>query len=159
MEGFRRGTFQVLVATDIAARGIDVSQVAHVINFDIPDTAEAYTHRIGRTGRAEHEGQAHTFVTGEDMSMVRAIEAHMKKALPRREVEGFTPDPEEFRRPSAAPSRPQYRGRPQDGRSRGDRFGNGPARNGGPDRRSSTFGLSPERHPTRRPQREGASAA
>ncbi|MHC1713147.1 MAG: DEAD/DEAH box helicase [Solidesulfovibrio sp.] len=125
MDGFRRGSFQVLVATDIAARGIDVSQVAHVINFDIPDTAEAYTHRIGRTGRAEREGQAHTFVTGEDMGMVRAIEAHMKKALPRRAVEGFEPNPSEFRRPSA-PSRYPSRGRqgyggnrPQQGGYRG----------------------------------------
>jgi len=114
MDGFRRGAFQVLVATDIAARGIDVSQVGHVINFDIPDTAEAYTHRIGRTGRAEHDGQAHTFVTGEDMGMVRAIEAHMKKALPRRTVEGFEPDPSEFRRPSA-PSRYPSRNRPNAG--------------------------------------------
>jgi len=104
MEGFRRGSFQVLVATDIAARGIDVSEVGHVINFDIPDTAEAYTHRIGRTGRAEHDGQAHTFVTGEDVGMVRAIESHMKKPLPRRELAGFEPEPGEFRR-SAAPSR------------------------------------------------------
>lgn len=109
MDGFRRGTFQVLVATDIAARGIDVSQVGHVINYDIPDTPEAYTHRIGRTGRAEHDGQAHTFVTGEDMGMVRAIEAHMKKPLPRRELEGFEPDPDEFRR--SYPSHRPVRGR------------------------------------------------
>ncbi|EHJ48140.1 DEAD/DEAH box helicase domain protein [Solidesulfovibrio carbinoliphilus subsp. oakridgensis] len=130
MDGFRRGSFQVLVATDIAARGIDVSQVGHVVNFDIPDTAEAYTHRIGRTGRAEHEGQAHTFVTGEDMGMVRAIESHMKKPLPRREVEGFEPDPSEFRRSYApAPRYPArgrqggYGGRPQQGgyRGQGDR--------------------------------------
>jgi ATP-dependent RNA helicase RhlE len=136
MDGFRRGAFQVLVATDIAARGIDVSQVGHVVNFDIPDTAEAYTHRIGRTGRAEHEGQAHTFVTGEDMGMVRAIESHMKKPLPRRAVEGFEPDPSEFRRPSAParyPSRGRsqgyggqsrqggYRAQGQNDRSRGDR--------------------------------------
>ncbi len=129
MDGFRRGSFQVLVATDIAARGIDVSQVAHVVNFDIPDTAEAYTHRIGRTGRAEREGQAHTFVTGEDMGMVRAIESYMKKPLPRREVEGFEPDPAEFRRPSAParyPSRGRqggYGGRPQQSgyRAQGDR--------------------------------------
>lgn len=129
MDGFRRGSFQVLVATDIAARGIDVSQVAHVINFDIPDTAEAYTHRIGRTGRAEREGQAHTFVTGEDMGMVRAIEHHMKKPLPRRELEGFEPDPEEFRRPSALSRFPNrgrqggYGDRPHQGgyRAQGDR--------------------------------------
>ncbi|WP_043795383.1 DEAD/DEAH box helicase [Solidesulfovibrio fructosivorans] len=128
MDGFRRGTFQVLVATDIAARGIDVSQVAHVVNYDIPDTPEAYTHRIGRTGRAERDGQAHTFVTGEDMSMVRAIERHMKKPLPRRSVEGFEPDPEEFRRPSA-PSRAPFRGR-QGGFGGASRHAGGPRRQG-----------------------------
>jgi ATP-dependent RNA helicase RhlE len=83
MEGFRRGTYRVLVATDIAARGIDVSQVGHVINYDIPDTPEAYTHRIGRTGRAERTGQAHTMVTHEDMGMVRAVERLLGKPLHR----------------------------------------------------------------------------
>jgi ATP-dependent RNA helicase RhlE len=83
MDGFRRGVFRVLVATDIAARGIDVSEVGHVINFDIPDTPEAYTHRIGRTGRAERDGQAHTMVTREDMSMVRAVERLLGKPLQR----------------------------------------------------------------------------
>jgi len=162
MDGFRRGTFQILVATDIAARGIDVSQVAHVINYDIPDTAEAYTHRIGRTGRAEHEGQAHTFVTGEDMSMVRAIEARMKKRLPRREIEGFEPDPDEFTR-QVAPTRRPVRGRPQEGQARSARPRGG---NAGQSRRTNTFGLSAERRPAReggrpmrRAPREDAHAA
>ena len=74
LDGFKRGDFHVLVATDIAARGIDVSRVSHVINYDIPDTPEAYTHRIGRTGRAERSGEAFTFVTPEDEGAVRAIE-------------------------------------------------------------------------------------
>lgn len=91
MDGFRKGTFRVLVATDIAARGIDVSQVGHVVNYDMPDTPEAYTHRIGRTGRAECAGQAHTFVTREDQSMVRAVERILGKPLPRRTLEGFDP--------------------------------------------------------------------
>jgi ATP-dependent RNA helicase RhlE len=89
MDGFRRGTFRVLVATDIAARGIDVSQVGHVINYDIPDTPEAYTHRIGRTGRAERTGQAHTLVTHEDMSLVRAVERLLGKPLQRRTPDNF----------------------------------------------------------------------
>jgi ATP-dependent RNA helicase RhlE len=92
MDGFRKGTFRVLVATDIAARGIDVSQVGHVINYDIPDTPEAYTHRIGRTGRAERTGQAHTLVTHEDMSMVRAVERLLGKPLPRRTPDAFAAD-------------------------------------------------------------------
>jgi ATP-dependent RNA helicase RhlE len=90
MGGFRKNKFNVLVATDIAARGIDVAQVSHVINFDIPNTPEAYTHRIGRTGRAERSGQAFTFVTGEDRSMVRAIERKLGKPIARASVSGIT---------------------------------------------------------------------
>ncbi len=87
--GFRSGKFQILVATDIAARGIDVSSVNHVINFDIPDTVEAYTHRIGRTGRAAREGDAFTFITTEDKWMVNSIERKMNKRIERRALEGF----------------------------------------------------------------------
>ncbi|MEX1352815.1 MAG: DEAD/DEAH box helicase, partial [Desulfobacterales bacterium] len=73
LDGFRDGKFQILVATDIAARGIDVTQISHVINYDIPSTPEAYIHRIGRTGRATRSGEAFTLVTEEDKIMVRAI--------------------------------------------------------------------------------------
>jgi ATP-dependent RNA helicase RhlE len=89
MTGFREGRFDVLVATDIAARGIDVAHVSHVINFDVPNTPEAYTHRIGRTGRAERSGQAYTFVTDEDVGMVRAIERALGKPITRRHLAGF----------------------------------------------------------------------
>jgi ATP-dependent RNA helicase RhlE len=89
LDGFRDGTFQILVATDIAARGIDVSQISHVINYDIPDTPEAYIHRIGRTGRAARTGDAFTLVTSEDTEMVRAIEKTLKSPLERRTVAGF----------------------------------------------------------------------
>jgi ATP-dependent RNA helicase RhlE len=89
LDGFRDGSFQVLVATDIAARGIDVSQISHVINYDIPDTAEAYIHRIGRTGRAARSGDAFTLVTGEDTLMVRAIEKVLGKPLERRRLDDF----------------------------------------------------------------------
>jgi len=89
LDGFRDGSFQILVATDIAARGIDVSQISHVINYDIPDTPEAYIHRIGRTGRAARSGDAFTLVTGEDTVMVRAIEKVLGKAVERRRLEGF----------------------------------------------------------------------
>ena len=78
------------MATDIAARGIDVSGVSHVINFDVPNTPEAYTHRIGRTGRSEREGKACTFVTGDDWGWVRATERMIGEPIPRRQVEGFT---------------------------------------------------------------------
>jgi ATP-dependent RNA helicase RhlE len=89
MSGFRDGSIQILVATDIAARGVDIATVSHVINFDIPDTTEAYTHRVGRTGRASREGDAITFVAPEDAAMVRAIERVMKETIEQRTLEGF----------------------------------------------------------------------
>ena len=89
LDGFRDGTYQILVATDIAARGIDVSQVSHVINYDMPDTAEAYTHRIGRTGRAARNGDAYTLTTAEDAAMVRTIERLLKTPLERRTLPEF----------------------------------------------------------------------
>ena len=89
MEKFRKGRVKVLVATDIAARGIDVSQVSHVINYDLPATAEAYTHRTGRTGRMERLGTALSLVTQEDLPMVRTIERVMGQPLERRKLDGF----------------------------------------------------------------------
>ncbi len=89
LKGFRNGRYQVLVATDIAARGIDVSCISHVINFDMPDTTDAYTHRIGRTGRAAKTGDAFTFITREDEPMVRSIEHVLGEKVERRELEGF----------------------------------------------------------------------
>jgi ATP-dependent RNA helicase RhlE len=109
LDGFRDGSFQILVATDIAARGIDVSQISHVINYDIPDTAEAYVHRIGRTGRAARTGDAFTLVTGEDTVMVRTIERALNATLERLTVTGFdytVPAPSkdsEFARPPRQP--------------------------------------------------------
>ncbi len=88
LQGFRDGRYDVLVATDIAARGIDVAGVSHVINFDLPHTSDAYTHRIGRTGRSECQGKACSFVTSEDRAQVRTIEARLGK-LPLVHVEGF----------------------------------------------------------------------
>jgi len=84
MQGFRDGTFDILVATDIAARGIDVAGISHVINFDVPNTPDAYTHRIGRTGRAELRGTAFTFVTPDDAESVRAIEKRIGAKIERR---------------------------------------------------------------------------
>jgi ATP-dependent RNA helicase RhlE len=89
MEGFRKRRFNVLVATDIAARGIDVQGVSHVINFDVPNTPEAYTHRIGRTGRSELEGRALTFVTRDDVAWLRATERKLGAPIPRRTIDGF----------------------------------------------------------------------
>ncbi|MFA4829363.1 MAG: DEAD/DEAH box helicase [Thermodesulfovibrionales bacterium] len=89
LDGFRDGKYQVLVATDIAARGIDVSNISHVINYDIPATVDAYTHRIGRTGRAAKTGDAFTFITHEDGETVRSIERVLGEKIERRFMEGF----------------------------------------------------------------------
>ena len=87
--GFRNGKIDVLVATDIAARGIDVSQISHVINFDMPNTVDAYTHRIGRTGRAERTGEAFTFAVRGDGMMIRQIEKTLGTRLERRRLPNF----------------------------------------------------------------------
>jgi len=89
LNGFRSGKYQVLVATDIAARGIDVSKISHVINYDMPDTVDAYTHRIGRTGRAARTGDAFTFVTRPDRAFVWSIENVLGEKLERRILENF----------------------------------------------------------------------
>jgi ATP-dependent RNA helicase RhlE len=89
LAGFRSGKFQVLVATDIAARGIDVSRVSHVFNYDIPATADAYIHRVGRTGRAKRTGEALTLVTKEDKVLVRAIKRIVGANMEQRVLQDF----------------------------------------------------------------------
>ncbi|HOG08789.1 MAG TPA: DEAD/DEAH box helicase [Syntrophales bacterium] len=89
LNGFRDGSYQILVATDIAARGIDVSSISHVINYDIPDTTDAYTHRIGRTGRAAKTGDAFTFVSHEDEPLIRSIEHVLGEKIERRLLQDF----------------------------------------------------------------------
>jgi len=89
LDGFRSGKFQILVATDIAARGIDVSRVSHVVNYDIPATAEAYIHRIGRTGRAEQKGKAFNLVTSEDKDIIRSIDRCLGSLVERRTFADF----------------------------------------------------------------------
>lgn len=89
LDGFRDGGFQILVATDIAARGIDVTKVSHVINYDVPSTPAAYIHRIGRTGRASRKGQAFTFITGDDKAIVHAIHQTVGGHIERRILSNF----------------------------------------------------------------------
>jgi ATP-dependent RNA helicase RhlE len=86
LSGFRRGEYRVLVATDIAARGIDIEALSHVVNFDVPHVPEDYIHRVGRTARAERTGDAFTFVSPEETGDIRAIERAMNARIPRREV-------------------------------------------------------------------------
>lgn len=89
LNGFKNGKYQIMVATDIAARGLDIDGISHVINFDMPDTADAYIHRIGRTGRAQRSGEAFTFITPDDQALVKKIEKIMKKKLPRKTLPDF----------------------------------------------------------------------
>jgi len=103
IDGFRNGKYDILVATDIAARGIDVAEISHVINFDMPDTVDAYTHRIGRTGRAHRTGEAFTFVEPGEEPMVREIEKVLGDQIERRQLPGF--DYEGF----VPESRPQHK--------------------------------------------------
>ena len=113
LEGFRTGRFRVLVATDVAARGIDIQGISRVINYDIPATADAYTHRIGRTGRADETGDALTFVCCEDQGPLHAIENMLGGKLNYGEIEGYSePEKNIKQRPkqrTAAKAKKHYR--------------------------------------------------
>ena len=89
LDGFKSGKYEVLVATDIAARGLDIAGVSHVINYDVPENPEDYVHRIGRTGRAQNTGDAFTLVTEDDVRDARSIERYMGLAVERKKIEGF----------------------------------------------------------------------
>lgn len=93
LDGFRDGRYEVMIATDIAARGIDVTRISHVINYDMPATADAYTHRIGRTGRATKTGDAFTFITGQDGELLRSLKKLLGEKLQYQNVEGLTVSP------------------------------------------------------------------
>jgi len=89
LAGFRSGRHQILVATDVAARGIDVEGISHVVNYDVPTVPTDYVHRVGRTARMEAAGEAITFVTPEDEGDVRAIERALGKPIPRVTLPDF----------------------------------------------------------------------
>jgi ATP-dependent RNA helicase RhlE len=119
LDAFKRGSLSVLVATDIAARGLDIDELPHVVNFDLPHVAEDYVHRIGRTGRAGNTGDAVSLVSNEEASLLSGIERLLGNRLPTKLVSGFEP-----RRNGATPPRvqPQYRRAhrpaPRNGRAR-----------------------------------------
>ncbi|MFE8595952.1 DEAD/DEAH box helicase [Archangium violaceum] len=170
LEGFRRGQYRCLVATDIASRGLDVEDVGHVINFDLPHSPEDYVHRIGRTARAGASGRASTFVTERDEETVRAIERIIRMPVPRAEVPrtdpAFLEERETFRaeqgemddlrkledRPRPRPRAPA---RAREARGAGPRR-EGPERRSGDSRRAA-----PGRSPAPRPgsEEEGARRA
>ncbi|MFC1869901.1 DEAD/DEAH box helicase [Chloroflexota bacterium] len=120
LTGFRNGSIKILVATDIAARGIDVLSISHVINFDMPDSTDDYIHRIGRTGRVNKSGDALTFVTSADTDKIRALEQLLDAPLERLTLQGFDytkPAPDRELRPSYQP-RPRLQPRPRFVRTR-----------------------------------------
>jgi ATP-dependent RNA helicase RhlE len=129
LKAFKNGEARVLVATDIAARGIDIDQLPHVVNFDLPNVAEDYVHRIGRTGRAGHEGEAVSLIGEDEHHLLRDIERLLGRSLELQEMEGYEPTQAPVR-PSKGGGRPG----PKRGRStRKPRSGQG-ARRGGPQR-------------------------
>lgn len=89
LEQFKQGAIKILVATDIASRGLDIANVTHVINYDVPEHPEDYVHRIGRTGRAQQEGDAATLLAPDEQSKIDAIEAFIDQPIPQRKLEGF----------------------------------------------------------------------
>ena len=132
LKQFKDGRLQVLVATDIAARGIDIQQLPRVVNFDLPHVAEDYVHRIGRTGRAGEAGVALSLVSADEVAQLQKIEKLIKKSLPREEVEGFEP---EHRLPTkevkSSGKRPPKKAKAKPG-ARKQRDGQGKKHQGGP---------------------------
>jgi ATP-dependent RNA helicase RhlE len=131
LDGFKKGRYEVMVATDIAARGIDVAGVSHVINYDVPANPEDYVHRIGRTGRAAAEGDAFTLATPEEESDIRAIERFIGQKIPQQRLEGF-----DYHAPAVQTPRSTFQVQPgrggQPGPSRGGQRGHAGGRGHSP---------------------------
>ena len=111
--GFKNGSVSVLVATDIAARGLDIPLLPHVINFELPNISEDYVHRIGRTGRAGASGEAISLVSADETTFLRDIEKLLAMKIPVEIVEGYEPDPNA----STEPEKKQQRGRQSNSRN------------------------------------------
>ena len=111
LAGFKSGRVRVLVATDIAARGLDIEQLPHVVNYELPQVAEDYVHRIGRTGRAGHGGHAISLVCGDESAQLRDIERFIKREIPRQAVSGFSADISVATSAASAKAKPRKRRR------------------------------------------------
>ncbi|MEJ6792546.1 MAG: DEAD/DEAH box helicase [Lacinutrix sp.] len=133
LKGFKEGTVRVMVATDIAARGLDIPLLPHVINFEIPNVSEDYVHRIGRTGRAGANGVAISFVSADETTFLRDIEKLIGERLPVEVLEGFEPDPNASTKPIKPGQNRQPRNKAKSsGKGSGERTkGNTDSRNGG----------------------------
>jgi len=119
LSNFKAGELRVLVATDLAARGLDIEQLPHVVNYELPNVPEHYVHRIGRTGRAGVSGEAISFVSAEEMSYLTDIEKLMRRALPREIVPGFEPSAAQRGAPAPRPVQAQRRNAPQHAHRKG----------------------------------------
>ncbi|WP_306591419.1 DEAD/DEAH box helicase [Geothrix sp. 21YS21S-4] len=135
LESFKKGEVRVLVATDIAARGLDIDQLPHVVNYELPQVPEDYIHRIGRTGRAGSEGEALSLVCVDEHKLLKDIEKLLRKELPKSVVPGYAPDP-------TIPAEPIQTGRRDSGRR--------------PGRPSGAGGQAPRGERGRHPSRPGA---
>lgn len=124
LKGYKDGTYHIMVATDIAARGLDIAGVSHVINYDVPTTPDAYTHRIGRTGRSERSGLAYTLVTADDSKQIKDIERRLGKPIEKVRMEGVE-------LPDVGHEMARGRGQSSDGGRGGGRGGGGGSRRGG----------------------------
>ncbi len=116
LAGFKSGDVRVLVATDIAARGLDIDKLPQVVNFELPNVAEDYVHRIGRTGRAGAAGHAISLVSADEGKLLRGIERLTKQELPREVIAGFEPDAQTLRAIEQGTGQPVRKGQEQDGR-------------------------------------------
>ena len=134
---FKAGKLTALVATDIAARGIDIDQLPHVVNFDLPNVSEDYVHRIGRTGRAGSNGVAVSLVCVDEHQMLRDIEKLIKQKLPQEVIAGFEPDPNAVAQPIQLRSQQHQQSRkPRPGNAGGGGGGKPAAKRGSPPKRS-----------------------
>ncbi|MGL5770992.1 MAG: ATP-dependent RNA helicase RhlE [Plesiomonas shigelloides] len=155
LDDFKNGRVRVLVATDIAARGLDIDQLPYVVNYELPNVAEDYVHRIGRTGRAGCEGLALSLVCVDEHKLLRDIERLLKKEIPREALDGFAPDP-------SIKAEPIANGRQRNDRRNGNQGGNGRRQGGnggngghrGQGARAAADGAS-ERSGEGRPRRQG----
>jgi ATP-dependent RNA helicase RhlE len=125
---FKAGKLTALIATDIAARGIDIDQLPHVVNYDLPNVPEDYVHRIGRTGRAGSNGVAVSLVCVDEHQMLRDIERLIKQNLPQEVIAGFEPDPHAKPQPIQLRSGVQGQGRGQGRSPSASKPGNAPRR-------------------------------
>ncbi|MDN6320486.1 MAG: DEAD/DEAH box helicase [Marinobacter sp.] len=133
LANFKQGEVRVLVATDIAARGLDIKQLPQVVNFELPNVPEDYVHRIGRTGRAGESGHALSLVSADEGKQLAGIEKLIKKQLPRKEVDGFEPK-------NNLPAKPKAKADPSKARNRS---GGNPGGNGRPGGKPRSFGDKP----------------